>query len=146
MPQGRFRSAGRRVFDDSATCLTSGEGGLFGREEMEEIEPAIEEALKLKIDVQGPFAADSVFVTALEKDFDAVVCMYHDQALIPIKTLAFDEGVNVTLGLPFIRTSPDHGTAYDIAGKNLADPASLAAAFDLAGSIGTNRAASQDKS
>jgi 4-hydroxythreonine-4-phosphate dehydrogenase len=82
--------------------------------------------------VRGPLPADTMFHAAARETYDCAVCMYHDQALIPIKTLAFDEGVNVTLGLPFIRTSPDHGTAFDIAGSGRADPASLVAALKLA--------------
>jgi 4-hydroxythreonine-4-phosphate dehydrogenase len=82
--------------------------------------------------VTGPHSADTLFHAAARKTYDAVLCMYHDQALIPLKTLAFDSGVNVTLGLPFVRTSPDHGTAFDIAGKGIASPTSLAAAILLA--------------
>ena len=84
------------------------------------------------IDARGPLPADTMFHAAARKTYDCAICMYHDQALIPIKTIAFDDGVNVTLGLPFIRTSPDHGTAFDIAGTGKANPASLIAALRLA--------------
>ncbi|MGY9045866.1 MAG: 4-hydroxythreonine-4-phosphate dehydrogenase PdxA, partial [Rhodobacterales bacterium] len=84
------------------------------------------------LDLRGPMSADTMFHAAARKGYDAAICMYHDQALIPIKTLDFDQGVNVTLGLPFIRTSPDHGTAFDIAGKGLANPSSTIAAMRMA--------------
>jgi len=87
------------------------------------------------IEARGPIAADTLFHRAARATYDAALCMYHDQALIPIKTLAFDHAVNVTLGLPFVRTSPDHGTAFDIAGSGRADPSSLAAALRLAGRL-----------
>ena len=93
----------------------------MGREEIEIIAPAIAELRRAGIDATGPWPADTLFHARARKGYDAVLCMYHDQALIPAKTLAFDDAVNVTLGLPFIRTSPDHGTAYDIAGKDIAD-------------------------
>jgi 4-hydroxythreonine-4-phosphate dehydrogenase len=109
----------------------AGEGGDMGREEIDIIKPALVE-LARDIDVSGPHPADTLFHAAARRQYDAVIAMYHDQALIPIKTLAFDKAVNVTLGLPFIRTSPDHGTAFDIAGKGLANPTSLLAALDLA--------------
>jgi 4-hydroxythreonine-4-phosphate dehydrogenase len=110
----------------------AGEGGAMGREEITIIRPAIE-ALKAEgIDVVGPLPADTMFHPKARARYDAALTMYHDQGLIPVKTLAFDEGVNVTLGLPFVRTSPDHGTAFDIAGKGLANPASLIAALKLA--------------
>jgi len=102
-----------------------GEGGLLGEEEKREILPAIAEARSLGMDVEGPFPADSFFSPSDPHAFDAVISMYHDQGLIPIKMLEFKEAVNFTLGLPFIRTSVDHGTAYDIAGKGLADPTNL---------------------
>ena len=92
------------------------------------------------IDAVGPFPADTLFHAAARKRYDAVLCMYHDQALIPIKTVDFDGGVNVTLGLPFIRTSPDHGTAFDIAGKGIANPTSLIAALKLASEMAMRRA------
>ncbi len=110
----------------------AGESGLFGDEEKKVIQPAIMQARKLKIDVSDPLASDTVFGQAVQGRFDAVVCMYHDQGLIPIKLLHFDDGVNVTLGLPFVRTSPDHGTAFDIAGKDKASPSSMKAAIQLA--------------
>ena len=112
----------------------AGEGGDIGREEIEIISPAIAD-LAPDIDVSGPFPADTLFHAAARARYDACIAMYHDQALIPIKTLAFDSAVNVTLGLPFVRTSPDHGTAFDIAGKGRANPASLLAALDLAGRL-----------
>jgi 4-phospho-D-threonate 3-dehydrogenase / 4-phospho-D-erythronate 3-dehydrogenase len=109
-----------------------GEGGEFGDEEPRVIEPAIAAARKKGFDVAGPLSGDTVFHQAIRGDFDAVVAMYHDQGLAPLKLAAFDNGVNWTLGLPFIRTSPDHGTAYDIAGKGIADPSSMSAAIRLA--------------
>jgi 4-hydroxythreonine-4-phosphate dehydrogenase len=110
----------------------AGEGGLFGREEDEIIRPAVEAARRDGIPVIGPKPADSLIRQAYDGQYDIVVAMYHDQALIPIKLLAFERAVNVTLGLPFIRTSPDHGTAYDIAGKGVADPGSLIEAIRMA--------------
>ena len=112
------------------------EGGLFGVEEASEIMPAIEAARRLDdINVQGPFSADTVFLRASRGEFDAVVACYHDQAMIPVKCLSFGEAVNVTLGLPFIRTSVDHGTAFDIAGKGLAEHSSMVAAIKLAAEL-----------
>ncbi|MBI3810924.1 MAG: 4-hydroxythreonine-4-phosphate dehydrogenase PdxA [Nitrospirae bacterium] len=110
----------------------AGEGGLFGLEEKEIIRPAVEAARREGITVVGPKPADSLICQAYDGQYDIVVAMYHDQALIPIKLLAFGRAVNVTVGLPFIRTSPDHGTAYDIAGKSIADPGSLIEAIRLA--------------
>lgn len=110
----------------------AGEGGLFGREEDRVIRPAVEQARHNGIPVAGPFPADSLIRQAFEGQFDLVIAMYHDQALIPIKLVGFGRAVNVTVGLPFVRTSPDHGTAYDIAGKGLADPASLIEAIRMA--------------
>jgi 4-hydroxythreonine-4-phosphate dehydrogenase len=110
----------------------AGEGGAIGREEIDVIAPAIAELRAEGIDVSGPHSADTMFHEAARARYDVALAMYHDQGLIPIKTLAFDSGVNVTLGLPFVRTSPDHGTAFDIAGKGLANPASLIAAARLA--------------
>ncbi len=107
----------------------AGEGGLFGREELDIIQPAIEQAQAEGLDVHGPFAADTVFMRARKGEFDVVVAMYHDQGLIPVKYLGVEHGVNVTLGLPFVRTSPDHGTAFDLAGTGHADPSSLLAAL-----------------
>lgn len=108
------------------------EGGHFGTEEQEQIAPAVEECSAEGINVSGPHPADTVFVNALRGKFDAVIAMYHDQATIPVKTIAFDRAVNVTLGLPVIRTSVDHGTAYDIAGKGIASAENMAAAIELA--------------
>ncbi|MGJ5091574.1 4-hydroxythreonine-4-phosphate dehydrogenase PdxA [Bradyrhizobium oligotrophicum] len=110
----------------------AGEDGTLGTEEDTIIAPAIATLRNAGLDVQGPLPADTMFHDAARKTYDCAICMYHDQALIPIKTLAFDDGVNVTLGLPFIRTSPDHGTAFGIAGKGSANPASLIAALRLA--------------
>ena len=103
----------------------AGESGMFGLEELDIIVPSIQALQRRGIDVTGPFSADSLFHEQARKNYDVVVCMYHDQALIPIKTISFDDAVNITLGLPFVRTSPDHGTAVDIAGKGIASPTSL---------------------
>jgi 4-hydroxythreonine-4-phosphate dehydrogenase len=108
------------------------ENGLFGDEEKRLIEPAIQVAREHGIDAHGPFPGDTIFIDAVKGRYDMVVAMYHDQGLIPIKLLAFDEAVNVTLGLPIVRTSPDHGTAFDIVGKNRAKADSMAAAIELA--------------
>jgi 4-hydroxythreonine-4-phosphate dehydrogenase len=115
----------------------AGEGGLFGREELDIIAPAIAAARAQGVDVSGPFAPDTIFMRARAKagqvgEFDVVVAMYHDQGLIPVKYLGMDQGVNVTLGLPLVRTSPDHGTAFDIAGTGQADAGSLLAAISMA--------------
>ena len=111
----------------------AGEGGLFGREEIEAIAPAIAQARAEGIDAQGPFAPDTVFMRARGfAEFDVVVAMYHDQGLIPVKYLGVEQGVNVTLGLPLVRSSPDHGTAFDLAGSGRADAASLLAAVRMA--------------
>ncbi len=111
----------------------AGEGGLFGREEIEAIGPAIAQARAEGIDAQGPFAPDTVFMRARGlAEFDVVIAMYHDQGLIPVKYLGVEQGVNVTLGLPLVRTSPDHGTAFDLAGTGRADAASLLAAVRMA--------------
>ncbi|WP_036232366.1 4-hydroxythreonine-4-phosphate dehydrogenase PdxA, partial [Methylibium sp. T29-B] len=115
----------------------AGEGGLFGDEELRVIAPAIEAACREGIDARGPFAPDTVFMRARHTadhpgEFDIVVAMYHDQGLIPVKYLGVERGVNVTLGLPFVRTSPDHGTAFDRAGSGRADPSSLIAAGQMA--------------
>jgi 4-hydroxythreonine-4-phosphate dehydrogenase len=110
----------------------AGEDGTLGIEEHTIIAPAVETLRGAGIDVRGPLPADTLFHEAARKTYDCALCMYHDQALIPIKALAFDEAVNVTLGLPFIRTSPDHGTAFDIAGSGRANPSSLIAALRLA--------------
>ncbi len=108
------------------------ENGLFGDEEERIIRPAIEYAREQGIDAHGPYPADSVFIDAAQGKWDMVVAMYHDQGLIPVKLLGFEEAVNVTLGLPIIRTSPDHGTAFDLVGKNQADPRSMKQAIELA--------------
>jgi len=110
----------------------AGEDGSLGTEDETIVAPAIEILRTQGLDVRGPLPADTMFHEAARKNYDCAICMYHDQALIPIKTLAFDDGVNVTLGLPFVRTSPDHGTAFDIAGTGRANPASLVAALRLA--------------
>jgi 4-hydroxythreonine-4-phosphate dehydrogenase len=110
----------------------AGEDGSLGTEDRAIVAPAVETLRNEGIDARGPLPADTMFHEAARKTYDCAICMYHDQALIPIKTLAFDDGVNVTLGLPFIRTSPDHGTAFDIAGTGRANPASLIAALRLA--------------
>lgn len=110
----------------------AGEGGAFGDEEQRILEPAVARARKQGIRLAGPFSPDTVFHRARGGEFDAVIALYHDQGLIPFKLLHFTDGVNVTLGLPFPRTSPDHGTAYDIAGRGSADPASMIAAMLLA--------------
>jgi len=110
----------------------AGEEGIIGREEIEEITPAIKETKALGINVSGPYPSDALFWRAYKGDFDMVVAMYHDQALAPFKLVAFDKGVNFTVGLPFIRTSPDHGTAYDIAWQGKAEPTSLLEAIKLA--------------
>jgi 4-phospho-D-threonate 3-dehydrogenase / 4-phospho-D-erythronate 3-dehydrogenase len=112
------------------------EGGLFGVEEASEIVPAVESCDgKDGMDVRGPFSADTIFLRAARGEFDAVIACYHDQAMIPVKCLSFGEAVNVTLGLPFIRTSVDHGTAFDIAGKGLAEHSSMVAAITLAAEL-----------
>ncbi len=110
----------------------AGEDGTIGKEDATVVRPAIERLIADGIDARGPLPGDTMFHEAARKTYDAALCMYHDQALIPIKTLAFDHAVNVTLGLPFVRTSPDHGTAFDIAGTGKADPSSLIAALKLA--------------
>ena len=110
----------------------AGEEGTLGEEDGSIVAPAVARLIADGIDARGPLSADSLFHAQARATYDAVLCMYHDQALIPIKTLAFDHAVNVTLGLPFVRTSPDHGTAFDIAGTGRADPKSLVAALRLA--------------
>ncbi|MEC6999375.1 4-hydroxythreonine-4-phosphate dehydrogenase PdxA [Brucella abortus] len=118
----------------------AGEGGALGKEDDAIILPAIEQLIREGIDARGPLPADTMFHAPARATYDAAICMYHDQALIPAKALAFDETVNVTLGLPFIRTSPDHGTAFDIAGKGIARPDSLVAAMRLAQQLAENAA------
>ncbi|MBV6632229.1 MAG: 4-hydroxythreonine-4-phosphate dehydrogenase PdxA [Alphaproteobacteria bacterium] len=119
----------------------AGENGLMGQEEEREIEPAIEALKKDGVNVTGPHPADTLFEASKRESYDVALCMYHDQALIPVKTLDMDNTVNVTLGLPFIRTSPDHGTAFDIAGKGIARPQSLIAAINMAADIAVKRTA-----
>ena len=117
----------------------AGEAGIIGEEDNWIIKPAVEEARKSALLVDGPFPADIIFYQALNGRFDAVVAMYHDQALIPLKLVHFSDAVNITLGLPIIRTSVDHGTAYDIAGKGIADPSSLVAAIKMAAEMSKRR-------
>jgi 4-hydroxythreonine-4-phosphate dehydrogenase len=133
--QSRFGIASPRLAF-SGLNPHAGEDGALGREEIETITPALEDLRAKGIDARGPFPADTMFHAAARKTYDVALCPTHDQALIPVKTLAFDRGVNVTLGLPFIRTSPDHGTAFDIAGKGVADATSLIEAIRLAGRMG----------
>jgi len=117
----------------------AGEDGKMGGEEIEMITPVLDALRSEGMDLIGPMSADTMFHTAARQNYDVAVCMYHDQALIPVKTLGFDTGVNVTLGLPFIRTSPDHGTAFDIAGKGLANPSSMIAALRMAATMADAR-------
>jgi 4-hydroxythreonine-4-phosphate dehydrogenase len=119
----------------------AGEGGTMGTEEMTVIAPVLNRLRDEGLDIVGPLSADTMFHAEMRKTYDAAVAMYHDQALIPIKTLDFAGGVNVTLGLPFIRTSPDHGTAFDIAGRGMADPASLIGALRMADRMARMRSA-----
>ncbi|HET6307813.1 MAG TPA: 4-hydroxythreonine-4-phosphate dehydrogenase PdxA, partial [Rhodopila sp.] len=113
----------------------AGEQGALGGEEASVVQPAIEALRAEGIDVSGPWPPDTMFTAAARTRYDVAICMYHDQALIPLKTLDMDHGVNVTLGLPIVRTSPDHGTAFDIAGKGVADATSLLAALEMAGEM-----------
>ncbi|MBB5721969.1 4-hydroxythreonine-4-phosphate dehydrogenase [Loktanella ponticola] len=117
----------------------AGEDGKMGVEEIEMITPVLDALRSEGMDLIGPMSADTMFHAAARQNYDVAVCMYHDQALIPVKTLGFDTGVNVTLGLPFIRTSPDHGTAFDIAGKGLANPSSMIAAIRMAATMADAR-------
>ncbi|QIG80556.1 4-hydroxythreonine-4-phosphate dehydrogenase PdxA [Stakelama tenebrarum] len=117
----------------------SGEGGAIGREEIEILQPAIAQLRDEGIDAVGPFAADGMFHARARAGYDAALCLYHDQALVPIKTLHFDEGVNITLGLPIVRTSPDHGTAFNIAGTDQAEPGAMIAAIRMAASAAQHR-------
>ena len=119
----------------------AGESGTLGREEVEIIRPAVEMLLAEDIAVHGPLSADTMFHAAARSHYDAALCMYHDQALIPLKTLHFDDGVNVTLGLPIVRTSPDHGTAFGIAGKGVANPRAMIEAIRMAGQCAARRLA-----
>jgi 4-hydroxythreonine-4-phosphate dehydrogenase len=117
----------------------AGEGGELGMEEKTTVGPAILASQRKEIDAHGPFSADTLFYHAYRGDYDAVVAMYHDQGLCPLKLIAFESGVNWTLGLPFIRTSPDHGTAYNIAGEGIADPSSMISAIQLAKQLAAAR-------
>ena len=119
----------------------AGENGMLGSEDEDLIAPVIAKLVSKGMNIVGPLSADTMFHRAARKSYDAAIAMYHDQALIPIKTLAFDEGVNVTLGLPFVRTSPDHGTAFGIAGKDMASPTSMIEALRLAALMARTRAA-----
>ncbi|ACF01976.1 4-hydroxythreonine-4-phosphate dehydrogenase PdxA [Rhodopseudomonas palustris] len=119
----------------------AGEDGALGQEDRAVVAPAVAILRREGVDARGPLPADTMFHAAARKTYDCAICMYHDQALIPIKTIAFDEGVNVTLGLPFIRTSPDHGTAFDIAGSGQANPSSLIAALKLAAQMASAKTA-----
>lgn len=122
----------------------AGEGGALGREEIDIIKPAIEQLREEGWVVIGPLPADAMFHRQARAKYDAALCMYHDQALIPLKALHFDEGVNITLGLPIVRTSPDHGTAFDIAGSNMADPTAMAAAIRCASDASACRRVMQE--
>ena len=137
----------RRDFGIASPRLTlaglnphAGEGGSIGREEIDILKPAVTQLRGEGIDITDPAPADSLFHPAARAGYDAALCMYHDQALIPIKTIDFEGGVNVTLGLPFVRTSPDHGTAFDLAGSGKANPSSLIAALKMAGQMAASRA------
>jgi len=121
----------------------AGEGDMFGTEESGCITPAVQQAVSQGILAEGPFPPDTLFCHAVDGPYDAVVCMYHDQGLIPFKMIHFSDGINTTLGLPIIRTSVDHGTAYDIAGKGIADPGSLKAAIRIAADQAIHRQAAQ---
>jgi len=146
--KGRATAAGlTRDFGIAAPRLAfaglnphAGEGGAIGREEIDILAPAIAQLRSEGIDATGPFAADTLFHTRARAGYDAVLCCYHDQALVPIKTLHFDEGVNITLGLPIVRSSPDHGTAFGIAGRDQAHPGAMIAAIALAGQAADRRA------
>ena len=135
----RLAKKGMKMFGIENPCIAvsglnphAGESGIMGKEEIDFILPAIKKAQQEGIDVQGPYPPDVVFHRAYNGDFDIILCMYHDQGLIPFKMLAFETGVNVTVGLPIVRTSPDHGTAFDIAWKNRANPSSMLEAMKLA--------------
>jgi len=119
----------------------AGEHGTLGDEDLAVVAPAVARLRAEGIAAKGPLPADSMFHVAARANYDVALCMYHDQALVPIKTLAFDHAVNVTLGLPFVRTSPDHGTAFDIAGSGRANPSSLVAALRLAARLATANSA-----
>jgi 4-hydroxythreonine-4-phosphate dehydrogenase len=115
----------------------AGEEGVIGTEEQDVLRPAVDDARSRGIDIRGPFPGDTIFMRASRHEFDAVIACYHDQGLIPVKLLAFGSAVNVTLGLPIVRTSVDHGTAFDIAGKGVADPSSMIEATLLAARLAT---------
>ncbi|WP_258043140.1 4-hydroxythreonine-4-phosphate dehydrogenase PdxA [Sphingomonas sp. NBWT7] len=119
----------------------AGESGAIGQEEIDVIEPAVAQLRDAGIDATGPFAADTMFHPRARERYDAAMCCYHDQALVPLKTLHFDEGVNITLGLPIVRTSPDHGTAFAIAGQDRAEPGAMIAAIAMAGEAAERRTA-----
>ena len=123
----------------------AGEGGLFGDEEARVIEPAVARLKREGIDAKGPFPADTLFAAAVSGAYDAVLCMYHDQALIPLKLIDFREAVNVSMGLSFLRTSPDHGTAYDLAGTGRASADSMVASILLAASMASVKASASTK-
>jgi 4-hydroxythreonine-4-phosphate dehydrogenase len=131
--------AGRRRIAVCGVNPHAGEGGLFGREDLDVVRPAVEGLVAEGLDVSGPLPADTAFVRAARGEFDAVVAAYHDQGLVPVKLLAFGRAVNVTLGLPFVRTSVDHGTAFDIAEAGTADPGSLLEAMKLAAALACPR-------
>jgi len=137
--KSRFRIANPRIAV-SGLNPHAGEDGSLGKEDQAIVAPAIAKLRAENIDVRGPLPADTMFHERARKTYDCAICMYHDQALIPIKTIAFDDGVNVTLGLPFIRTSPDHGTAFDIAATGKANPSSLIAAIKLAARMAAAKA------
>jgi 4-hydroxythreonine-4-phosphate dehydrogenase len=134
-----YEGIGRPRIAVAALNPHGGEGGLFGDEEAKIIAPAVRRLARTAAEVCGPLPADTVFAAAAAGDYDAVVCMYHDQALIPFKLLEFGRGVNVSMGLPFIRTSPDHGTAYELAGTGRANPQSMIEAVLLAASMARHR-------
>jgi len=123
----------------------AGESGTIGREDEDVVGPAVRELRRQGLAITGPHPADTLFHAEARKTYDAVLCMYHDQALIPLKTIAFDTGVNITLGLPFVRTSPDHGTAFDIAGSGRARPESLIASLKLAEVMAGRRSVAQPR-
>ena len=142
----RFADAGARAFGVERPRIAvaglnphAGEGGHFGREEIEVLGPAVQQALAEGLDVAGPLAGDTVFLAAREGEFDVVVAQYHDQGLIPVKLEGLDRGVNVTLGLPFVRTSPDHGTAFDRAWQGTANPGSMRRAIEVAAQLANSR-------
>ncbi len=138
----RYHGLARPRLAVAALNPHAGEGGLFGTEEADTIAPAVTALRRSRIDTAGPFAADTLFAAAKAGHYDAVLCMYHDQALIPLKLLEFGRAVNVSMGLPLLRTSPDHGTAYDIAGSGKADPGSMTEALVMATTMAKKAAGS----